>query len=792
MLFPLPHISFHNYMQTLTFTQKLLRQRNFFGSLIPLFALFLGLGASQTAVAQSYNFDNITISSAPSGGTPAVSTYDGTLDPNGINPPFEKVDLGDGAFFNLSTGSLRITAASTNLQTPASKPITFSNLKYRVYPTGTTSALPSFSTLGLTQTSASNTGNPVAFAASADINVLNQPAVLGGGNYTLEVIFNSNFTAISRGLVVPNSLNDPAGAVGYRATFRVTPPIITPAGGITTWISNGVAPRNTNWLNPLNWSNGVPTRNSSASIPGKAPSDPFTVTPLLDDPSALYEVQNLTLQNADNNFRALVRVGQSLTGGSPTGATLRIYGNLDNLGGGILASVSGTNGTANPLTNSTVVFAGDATTFNLDPNGVPVLTGGNQIIRGLTTVVDTRIEGTGIKAVVNTIQATNTFTFATANAIVRTVFDDGMLTRNTSKTANIELGTSGFLFNETRNAFIDGVTLSSRTLQAGVPQTFGNIGVDITPDRNIPAPDVIITRTIGAPFFGPVGPGGTPVAVKRQYGVSGDVNNNTRSTVVFHYLDSDGVNSPFNELNTNPEPRLVIFRTGNNGIPFQLVGGIVDLENNTVTQTGVSSINTITLGDRDNPLPVVLTAFDAKRIGNDALVTWETASEINNKGFNVQISVNGKTFRNIGFVASASPNSSRRQAYSFTDTEKNKVGLRYYRLQQIDIDGKTAFFTPRAVSFDGKSSDNDNAVVATYPNPFTSDVRLNLRSSVEGQALVNIMDMTGRTLEQRRVALVGGNNDVEILNLGNLKGGIYLMRVILPAGETRSVRIVKQ
>jgi len=626
--------------------------------------------------------------------------------------------------------------------------------------------------------------------------LLSQPAVLGGGNYTVEIKYLATFddgSGTLQDIVDPNNTT----GVGYRATFQVLAPAVTPAGGTTTWISDGVAPKNTDWLNPINWSNGVPTRNSNAIIPGKAPSDPFTVTPSLTNPTALYEVQTLTLQNADNNFRALVRVGQSVaaSGGGTNyiGATLRIYGDLNNLGGGLLASVSGVNGSANPTVNSTVVFAGDATTFNLDANGNPVLTGGKQIIRGLTTVVDTRIEGTGIKGVVNSIQATNTFTFNTTNAIVRTVFDDATFTLNTSKTANIELGTSGFLFNETRNAFIEGVTLSERTLFAGSPQTFGNIGVDITPDRDIPAPAVIITRTIGAPFNGPVGPGpgASPVAIKRQYGVSGDVNNNTKSTVVFHYLDSDGVNSTFNELNGNPEGNLVIFRTGNNGVPFAYVGGTVDVGNNIVTQFGVSPINTITLGDRANPLPVTLTAFDAKRVGADALVTWQTASESNNKGYNVQVSTDGKEFRTLGFVASASPNSTRAIDYSFTDTEKNKAGVRYYRLQQVDLDGKTAYFTPRAVSFSGKSTEGAAAVVA-YPNPFGSEVHLNLQSSQEGQALVRITDMTGRLVGQRQVSLTAGSNDFEVANLGDLKAGIYLMRVTLPTGEMQNVKVVKQ
>ena len=452
-----------------------------------------------------------------------------------------------------------------------------------------------------------------------------------------------------------------------------------------------------------------------------------------------------------------------------------------------MASVTGTGpnsrGVANPATNSTLVFAGDAQTFVVDPNtGNRTLTGGNQVIRGLTLIVDVSIEGTGIKGIINSLVISNTLTFNTNTAIVRTIYDDGSFTRNTSKTATVDLQDSGFLFNETNNAFIDGITIAGRTLTSGVKQTFGNIGLDITPNRDVPSPNVNITRYVGVPFQGPVG---TSKSISRYFGVSGDVNNNTVSTITLHYL-----NSP-NELNGNAEANLTIFKTGNNGVPFQLIGGNDDPAAVSVTQTGVTSINTVTLGDKKNPLPVTLTTFDAKRAGADALVTWETASELNNKGFNVQVSTNGKEFRTLGFVASASPNSVRATTYSYTDTEKNKTGLRYYRLMQVDTDGKTASFAPRAVSFDGKANSEGTTAFA-YPNPFTSDVTLSLPSKTEGQGQVIITDMTGRMVSQRPITVGAGNNDVPLSSLGDLRNGIYMMHVTLPSGETKNLKVVKQ
>ena len=618
---------------------------------------------------------------------------------------------------------------------------------------------------------------------SVNVNVLTQPKVLGGGLYTLDIVFSGYFDDPDTGTLTQFTNPSNSNGVGFTATFKVSSPVTTPAGGTTTWISDNIAPKDTRWNNPLNWSNGVPTRDSNANIPGHGINDPFTISPLLNDPSIRYEVQTLTLLNADNNERAIVRIGQSVNASTTIGGTLYVYGDLNNLGGGILAAVSGaaSAGVANPALNSTLVFAGDANTFNLDANGNQVLTGGNQIIRGLTSASDVRIEGTGIKGVINTLATPNTIAFdATTTAIVRTTFDNGSFSRNTSKTAVVDIKDSGVIFGERGDAFIDGITLADRTLEAGVKQTFGNIGIDITPNRDINSPNVVITRTIGAPFKGV----GTSKAIRRQYGVSGDVNNATISTVTFHYF-----NTPF-ELNGNPEANLTIFKTANNGVPFQLIGGNFD-GTMSITKEGVGSLNTLTLGDKNNPLPVRLTAFDAQRVGADALITWQTASEMNSKGYDIQVSTNGTEYRTLTSVPSASPNSTSVTNYRYEDKEVNKTGLRYYRLRQVDLDGKEAFFAPKSVSFNGKASET---TLVAYPNPFNGNDELHLAVQVAsaGKGQLRITDMTGRTIRQETVELTTGLSDLKVAGLNDLKSGVYLIRVTLPTGENKNLKVVKQ
>jgi hypothetical protein len=801
-------------MQTPTFLQKTRVNWRSWHKILSALLLVVGLGASQTALAQASFIEPNTVSfaSAPTGGTPTTTTYTnrGTATPT--FPAYQDSDLGKGASFDQVTGSLSLTALRVpidynNTGSPGvppdpndptdpgipATPATVINsvmLKYRIYPVGTTSS--NLATIGYTSvalTLSSTSGRTAVYRYSGTpIDILNQQNVLGGGTYNVQLLIIANYTSGNS----TQDVSDPGTSNGRTATFKVIAPPITPNGGITIWTSQS----STDWRLASNWSNGVPSRNSDAIIPEKTAVG-TTVTPVLVDATIPYEVRTITLNGTTNSTRALLRIGQSVNGTAPAiGGTLRVYGDLNTYSGGILASVSGTNGVANSETNSTIVLAGD--------------NGGVQVVRGLLEIVDFRVEGNGVKAVVNSIAASNTFTFdSNTTAIVQTSNDDGakdpstglsttIPSLNTTKTATVNLKDSGYLFGEKPTSYIRGITIADRSLLANVKQTFGNIGIDITPNRNVPSPNVNITRTVGDPLFGPLGntttaPVGAPQPVKRQYGISGDVNNNTTSTITFHYLNST------DELNGNPEANLTIFKTTNNAPPYSLVGrtGTVVLGtpagDGTVTRENYSgSLNTITLGDQDNPLPIQLSAFNAVRNGSNVLLTWATATESNNKGFNVQVSADGAIYHTLSFVASQSTNSSLPLSYKYTDMEPGKTGTRYYRLQQVDIDGKSSYSPVRAISFNGSTA-TDVALVA-YPNPMNSNDNLGLQlqggSIVNGLAYVKLVDMAGRTVSDQQLQII--DSSLSLGNLGALTSGLYMAKVTLPDGSTKTVRIQRQ
>ncbi|NML67264.1 T9SS type A sorting domain-containing protein [Hymenobacter sp. RP-2-7] len=751
----------------------------YLSKLVALVLLVGGLGATQQVWGQTYNYDDIYITAQPTGTSNKVSTvYNGTYSTNDQNATadFQGADLGNGANFDQSTGALTLTAVTANIN--SNKAVQSSSFYYRVYLVGTSEAnKPKYTSFNMGQTSSANTGMEVTFASdNLSIDLLNQPTVLGGGTYVVEAKFAGVFSNASRNN--PNgtgTIIDPQNTdgSGFKATFQVISPAVTPTGGTTTWQSTS----STEWELASNWSNGVPNSTSNAVIPAQTTPSASIVYPILNNPNYNYSVNNLTLQGTTSSTSSALTINA---------ATLTIYGNLSQGSGGLTGNTVGSMGKTDSKNNSTLVFAGK-----------------DQVITGNLVVSDIIIAGSGTKSVINQLNPSNILAFrptsVTDGVIVQSASQD--LTNgtvetsfSTTGTSYIQLGASAIISlanneAETTTSYVKGVLRADRTLTAGTSNSFGNIGLDVTPNHS--PGSIYIYRVVGDALSSPQN--NSPAKpIKRQYQIVGDDDSNSSGTagstvdVVFHYLPSA------DELNGIDENNLTLFRTTNKGRTYQGVGGDLNTTLHTVSRNNLPTLTNyiLTLGDKTNPLPVSLVAFNAVRSNANTLLSWITASEENNKGFNVQVSADGVTYRTLTFVASKSPNSSNEQSYKYTDTEAGKVGTRYYRLEQVDVDGKLNYSPVRAVGFDGTAA--TSVALVAYPNPFSNTIGLTVEgaTTTEGSAYVKLVDMTGRTVLDQKVSLVGAS--LALGDLSNLRSGLYLAKVTLPDGSVQTVRVQKQ
>lgn len=158
------------------------------------------------------------------------------------------------------------------------------------------------------------------------------------------------------------------------------------------------------------------------------------------------------------------------------------------------------------------------------------------------------------------------------------------------------------------------------------------------------------------------------------------------------------------------------------------------------------------------PLPVKLTAFDAKVIAKSTLLSWSTSSEMNNNGFEIEISTDGVDFENIGFVKGAG-NSNATRYYTFNHDNAEDA---FYRLKQIDFDGKTTYSPVISVQ-------NTKAEADLNPNPFNEFIQVTTNNTISH---AEIVDMMGKVVLSETV-----NSNSVNLNAKDLLNGIYFIKI---------------
>jgi len=172
------------------------------------------------------------------------------------------------------------------------------------------------------------------------------------------------------------------------------------------------------------------------------------------------------------------------------------------------------------------------------------------------------------------------------------------------------------------------------------------------------------------------------------------------------------------------------------------------------------------------PLPVVLTAFTASAVANrDAQLNWNTASEVNSAAFEVERSLDGTTFIKVGQLT-AKGTTTAPSAYAFTDkgVANLTTGTVYYRLKQVDLDGKFAYSPVRTVAFTKAAV----ASLSLFPNPAQTTTKLDMTSLPAASTYqVTLLDVTGRAV--RTLTLGGGA--VQPLEIATLASGTYYVLV---------------
>jgi uncharacterized repeat protein (TIGR01451 family) len=184
---------------------------------------------------------------------------------------------------------------------------------------------------------------------------------------------------------------------------------------------------------------------------------------------------------------------------------------------------------------------------------------------------------------------------------------------------------------------------------------------------------------------------------------------------------------------------------------------------------------TAVIGEEGAPMPVSMTSFLATLSSNkqNCLLKWITESETDNAYFEIQRSNDGVHFEYRGKVAGNGTTSLTKQ-YDYNDEINGLFNVIYYRLKIIDKDGKYSFSKIIALKINGN---NTNEHFNVYPNPFYSDVKIELMGARKETGMIRFITFEGKEVLRRSVEVEKGTNIIVLKDLNYLPRGNYILEM---------------
>ncbi len=472
--------------------------------------------------------------------------------------------------------------------------------------------------------------------------------------------------------------------------------------------------------------------------------------------------------------------------GTITGATFGLT--LGGAQGGTLTSILGT--TSGTLTKS------DAGTWTL--SGTNTFTGGTTLNSGTLNINNNQALGTsagtftinggtinattaGISTVAYPLALNGDFTFTGTNNLnlgtgtttlsgnrqitvsAGTLTIGGTLSSAANNLTKAGAGTLSFGANPvTINALtINAGTLTSTSVTLSLAGNFSNLGTYTHNSGNV--------DFNGASAQAISGSGITFYDINMSGGGTKTISNSI--TVANNYSIDGGTAAILANGTSSTANALAL---GGNGTVAGSWGGTSSAATNkngtffTTSATGV-----VTATTTSGSLPVKLISFAVSRVSSYNKLNWATAIELNNEKFEIERSLNGLDFIKLGEV-DGNGNSNQIIRYSFIDRDLEKQTLEgvYYRLKQIDFNGKFEYSHTIKLS---KINALDVAKPIVSPNPFSSQIKIELPKGSSDFVNLTITAMNGVTVFETSV-LVGKSNVIDV-STETLNSGIYLLSV---------------
>ena len=201
------------------------------------------------------------------------------------------------------------------------------------------------------------------------------------------------------------------------------------------------------------------------------------------------------------------------------------------------------------------------------------------------------------------------------------------------------------------------------------------------------------------------------------------------------------------------------------GEPARVAATSTDAEGNTSELSG------------QNQLPVEMAGLEALQSGSSVELTWQTASETNNAGFNVQLETEEGSWTTLGFVESRASGgtTTEAQSYRYTVDRDLEPGTHRFRLQQTDLDGSSTLTEPVSVDV---QMQRPATLRAPAPNPVSSSAAVSFAVKKQAEATIQLYNTLGQ-----QVATVyegtpaAGESQTARIEATDLPSGVYFLRL---------------
>jgi hypothetical protein len=174
-------------------------------------------------------------------------------------------------------------------------------------------------------------------------------------------------------------------------------------------------------------------------------------------------------------------------------------------------------------------------------------------------------------------------------------------------------------------------------------------------------------------------------------------------------------------------------------------------------------------------LPVEYLSFKANKQGEQTLLNWSTAAELNNSHFELERSLDNKDFKSIGLIK-GSGTTNMESNYSFIDETPSLNMINYYRIKQVDLNGQHSYSLILPVNFNNTNISDifgSGRNIMIYPVPASNILNISTEDTNNTSVSINVHDIAGSLLISTDTVL-----DKKVaLNIESLASGIYFIEI---------------